>query len=222
MKHWKWFVGAFALLLAVGLLCCLEAPMITVTDDVEHTFSESIVDHRVPKSLVRYAHSGDRQIIVSRRMDESTNALKLVWIKVLAKGAGDKQGMWQKIKEKMSGMVRFLSFDEDGALLLTDVEYAPNDTLRHGRYIYMQTIRAEVDAKLLGTYIWEFPVYIDDTLETGQKNLLTRSFERRDGTVKIIQQEVAKIDEGNGSKTSLTERGAVFTGNFFKLSVEVK
>lgn len=196
--------------------------MISVTDDVEHTFSESIVDHRLPKSLVRYTHSGDRQIVVSQRVDEATNVMKLVWIKVLSKGVCDEQGMWQKIKEKVSGVVRSLCFDEGGAILLTNVEYAQNDILRHGRYIYLQTVRAEVDVKLLGTYIWEFPVYIDDALEMGQKNLFVRGFVRRDETVKIIQQEVAKIDEGNGSKTSLTERGAVYTGNFFKLTVEVK
>lgn len=67
------------------------------------------------------------------------------------------------------------------------------------RYIW----KSQADRiRLFGTYILEFPVYIDDHLEMGQKNLLTHSFERRDGPMKIIQREVAKIDEGNGSNNS--------------------
>ena len=121
-----------------------------------------------------------------------------------------------------SETVRFLSFDENGALLLTDVAYNPNDTLGQGRYVYLQTIRAEVDAKMLGTYVWEFPVYMDDALSVEQKNQFARDLERHDWTVQLIQGAVSALDEGNGSKTTLTERGAVYTGNFYKLTVEVK
>lgn len=222
MVVWKWIAGMVVLSIAVCWVLWLTAPMTTVTDDPAHTFAESIVDHRIPKSLVRYAHTGDRRIVVSRRMDESTNALKMAWIKVLAKDADVEKGTWQKVKEKISEAVRFMSFDENGALLLTDVAYDPNDTLGLGRYVYLQTIRAEVDAKMLGTYVWEFPVYMDDALSVGQKNQFARDLERQDWTVRLIQSAVSALDEGNGSKTTLTERGAVYTGNFYKLTVEVK
>lgn len=218
----RWIAGLAVLLFGVWCLLWRTEPMTTVTDEPMHTFAESIVDHRIPKSLVRYAHSGDRRIVVSRRMDESTNAMKMVWIKVLAKDADVEKSTWQKVKEKISETVRFLSFDENGALLLTDVDYGPADTLRQGRYVYLQTIRAEVDAKMLGTYVWEFPIYMDDAISVDQKNRLARSLEREDYMVPIIQDAVSALDEGNGAKTTLTDRGAVYTGNFYRLTVEVK
>ena len=78
MVIWKWMVGIIVLSIAVCRVLWLTAPMTMVTDDAVHTFAESIVDHRIPKALVCYAHTGDRRIVVLRRIGESTNALKMV------------------------------------------------------------------------------------------------------------------------------------------------
>lgn len=213
----------------VGLLAIVTAivwmkfPVCLAIRDNEHPISEAIVNHRIPKAMRIYAHPGKPELVVTKVLMNPNvrNAINVVWVKVVDKGVEMNKGVWDKLKDKLSSLVRFLAFDENGALVLTDYSYRETNELARGDYMYLQTLRVEVDAKMLGTYIWEFPVYVDENLAFQQRNDLCREV-REGSAVRCLQEAMSELDQGNGSKVSNTEKGAVYTGNQIKLTVEFK
>lgn len=213
-------VGFLAVVTAV---VWVKFPACLAIRDNEHSVVETIVNHRIPRAMRIYAHSGKPELVVTKSLTDpnAMNAINIVWVKVVDKGMEMNKGVWEKLKDKLSSLVRFLAFDENGALVLTDYSYRETNELARGDYMYLQTLRVEVDAKMLGTYIWEFPVYVDENLTLRQRNDLCR--EMREGSdVRYLQEAMSELDKGNGSKVSNTEKGAVYTGNQIKLTVEFK
>lgn len=210
-------------LAVVTAVVWMKFPVCLAIRDRQHSVSETIVNHRIPRAMRIYAHPGKPELVVTKVLSnpDAQNAINIVWIKVVDKGIEMNKGVWDRLKDKLSSLVRFLAFDENGALVLTDYSYRETNELARGDYMYLQTLRVEVDAKMLGTYIWEFPVYVDENLAFRQRNDLCNEM-RAGSDVRYLQEVMSELDQGNGSKVSNTEKGAVYTGNQIKLTVEFK
>ena len=93
----------------------------------------------------------------------------------------------------------------DGAFVITDREYELCDTLKPGRYVYLGKIRSRT--WFLKEFVWEHPVYMDESLPRAEKVDLLANF-RRD-MVKSLQQD------NSDKKVTMLENGVLVDGGLF-------
>lgn len=183
-------------------------------------FIETVRNHDLPKPQYAYRHSGKPELVATKILNEDESEkqdLGYTWFKIVDKEKESQKPWWEKFKDKLVSLARFLAFDEGGTLIFTTKKYQEQDELSPGEYVYIATIRAEADFKLLGTYIWEFPIYVDKKIfltgwRIDEKSLITS-----------IQESMnSSMDPVESYKVEKTERGEVVTRTFVKLRVELK
>lgn len=216
--------GFFLLAGALFALAYRIHPTCFVQQDRQHSLAQTIADHRLPKQMTTYLHTNDVALVVEKAATEKDAPLlgeDSVWVKIVDREAEAKMSKWRKLASRVQSWCSFLEFDENGAYVLTKEKYAAGQDLKNGTYTYLFTLRLEADAKVVGSYIWEFPVYIDDRApDAWRESYVVNS--RKGEMVKVLQKAISDMEGGNGSKYTPTERGGVLTENMVKLTIEIK
>ena len=180
---------------------------------------DTVRDHDLPKTRHAYRHSGKPEFVATKILnDEESKNLDFccTWFKIVDKEKESQKPWWEKFKDCLVSLVRILAFDEGGTLIFTKRKYQEQDVLSPGEYVYISAIRVEADFKLAGTYIWEFPIYME-------KEMCWDSCMDEKSLVKMIQDSMkSSVDTAESYKVEQTERGAIVTHNFVKLRVELK
>lgn len=211
-------LGALPIFAAVAIMGFGREPECEV--DANVSFAQAIGDHRLAREGVGYLHDGKD---VFRRQDiffSSTNGTPCVAFFALDEVAGlENPTFWQKVRGRCSALVNRLSFDENSAVVLS--KNPPSDTLQKGCYVHLGSLRVEMDAKVVGTYVYEFPFYVDDSFAGAGRRELLADFHGE--FVSALREMVHGMVEPNESyKVTETPNGAVLTKTFVRFVFEIR
>lgn len=190
MKSLLFFV-TFVLLLFAGIsvyVILKDYPALTIQKSADISISQTIIDHKLPKVHTSYKHSGKPELVVTKVWtDESTNLFSQVyWCKVIDKKHEQEKTLWRKVADKLIAMLRFMSFDERGAFLLTERSYVEDNEVFPGDYIYLGLLRLTVHVEGQVTDVWEFPGYVDQSMPFEKLNSFLRLNEKE--MIEIVRQ----------------------------------
>jgi hypothetical protein len=205
--------ASLLILLSVGSVVYViirDYPALTVRKSADVSVSQTIIDHKLPKLHTSYKHSGKPELVVTKVWtDESTNLFSQVyWCKVIDKKQEQEKALWRKITDKLIAMLRFMSFDERGAFLLTERSYVEDNEVLPGDYIYLGSLRLTVHVEGQGTGVWEFPGYVDQSMPFEKLNSILRLKEKE--MIEIVRQMMYSTTTPEESyKVKQVERGAM-------------
>lgn len=211
-------LGAFVLL-AAGVVFCL-----TLTSHVEIdknvSFVQAIKDHRLARANVGYLHDGKTIFRRIQACETATNSEPAVaWFKLADAVPATQLNLWQKIKNRCQSFVKELSFDENGAVVF--VKDPSAKTLPEGCYVHLGSVRVEVDITVAGTYVYEFPFYMDNTITGVKRSELLAGFRKQ--LVPVIREVVHGLVKPEESyKVTDIPNGVVMTRVLAKFVFEVK
>lgn len=206
------------LLVGIGLIVggiYYAFPSLLIFADNGSTLTETIVDHRRPKRMYKYTHTGQPQLLVSKVfLDKNDKSIpNIVWCKVFDKQAHENKSFWTKLKERIVGVFRFMSFDENGAFVLTDRGYAQGNEISAGSYIYIGALKVTLHVEGYGTGIWEFPGYIDMGVSADFLNSLLKQSSEEDIIRNIQSRLYSCLPPAQSYKIKKTDRGATLSEN---------
>lgn len=154
-------VGVVLLFAPIAAFWGKQAPKPEIDKSV--SFVQAIEDHRLARSHIGYLHDGKttfrRGGTLVSEMDGNPVA---VWFKTDELASLENPTFWQKIKCCYRSFVNAFSFDEHGAYVF--VKDPASKALPKGCYVYLGSIRVEIDMKVAGTYVYEFPFYMDNAI----------------------------------------------------------
>ena len=207
-------LGVFMLFALITVLLGDQAPKPEVDRDV--SFVKAIEDHRLARAHIGYLHDGKTEFrragVLVTEMEKSPVAF---WFRKDELASIESPTLWQKIKCRFSSLANWFSFDEHGAYVF--MRDRASRTLPKGCYVYLGSIRVEVDVKVAGTYIYEFPFYMDNAIIGSDRTELLAGFQYcvlsdicRSVHEMVSPEKSYKVTEvANG--VILTERYAKFT-----------
>lgn len=208
-------------LLSVGSVVYViirDYPALTVRKSADVSVSQTIIDHKLPKLLTSYNHSGKPELVITKVWRERNTSEGLTlqdywmpqiyWCKVIDKKQEQEKALWRKVADKLIAMLRFMSFDERGAFLLTERSYVEDDEVLPGDYIYLGALRLTVHVEGQGTGVWEFPGYVDQSMPFEKLNSILRLKEKE--MIEIVRQMMYSTTTPEESyKVKQVERGAM-------------
>lgn len=206
--------ATLVLLLFVGIsvyVILKDYPALTIQKSADISVSQTIIDHKLPKLHTSYKHPGKPELVVTKVWtDESTNLFSRVyWCKVIDKKQEQEKALWRKVADKLIAMLRFMSFDERGAFLLTERSYVEDNEVFPGDYIYLGSLRLTVHVEGQGTGVWEFPGYVDQSMPFEKLNSILRLKEKE--MIEIVRQMMYSTTTPEESyKVKQVERGAMW------------
>lgn len=219
-KNYSGVWGALGILLLFALIAVFwgeRAPEPEIDKNV--SFFQAIADHRLARSHIGYLHDGKA---VLRRADalmtEMDGCPVAVWFKTDEIASIENPTFWQKIKCCYRSFVNALSFDEQGAYVF--MKDPASKVLPKGCYIYLGSIRVEIDLKVAGTYIYEFPFYMDNAIVGSSRLELLSKFRSKmlSDISEIVHEMVAPEESYRVTKIL---NGVVLTRNLAKFTVTV-
>ena len=191
----------------VLLECLMPACLVRTCRD--ESVVQTILDHRLPRLHTAYIHTGKPELVVTKPWDNpvSNSTVRLFWCKVVDKDAESAKSIWRKFGDRIASMVRFMAFDEKGALVLTEHGYAVEEEVRPGEYVYLGMLRTTVHLEGYGTGVWEFPCYVDRGVRFGLLNSILGTSEAE--IIEAVRNVVhATVEPAQSYKVNLVERGA--------------
>lgn len=211
-------LGVFLIFAAAAAFCRDAVPKPEIDESV--SLAETIEDHRLARSHVGYLHDGAKAFRRSHVCGTATNDQPVaVWFALEESEPRAKLTFWQKVKSGCRAFAKRFKFDENGAVVITKSQNA--ETLPAGCYVYLGSVRVEVDVKLAGTYVFEFPFYMDNSIAGKDRSDLLDGFEGE--VVRLIREMVHGMVEPRESyKVTETPNGASLTEVFVKFAFEVK
>ena len=207
-------LGVFMLFALIAVFWGDQAPKPEV--DHEVSLVQAIEDHRLARPHIGYLHDGKtafrRAGVLVTEMEKNPVA---VWFRKDELASIESPTFWQKIKCRFSSLANWFSFDEQGAYVF--MRDCASKTLPKGCYVYLGSMRVEIDVKLAGTYIYEFPFYMDNAIIGSDRTELLAGFQHcvLSDICKSVHEMVSpeksyRVTEvANG--VILTERYAKFT-----------
>ena len=211
-------LGVLLIFAAAAAFCRDAVPKPEIDESV--SFAEAIEDHRLARSHVGYLHDGAKAFRRSHVCGTVTNDQPVaVWFALEEAVPRAKLTFWQKVKSECRAFAKRFKFDENAAVVFTKSQDA--ETLPAGCYVYLGSVRVEVDVKIAGTYVFEFPFYMDNSIAGKDRSDLLDGFD--DSVVQLIREMVHGMVEPHESyKVTDTPNGASLTRVFAKLVFEVK
>lgn len=146
--------------------------------DRDVSFGLAIEDHRLARSHVGYLHDGKT---VFRRMSslaaETNDGPVAVWFKKDELASLDNPTLWQKVRNCCRSFASRFWLDEHGAYVF--MKDSASEVLPKGCYVHLGSVRVEIDMKVAGTYIYEFPFYMDNTIIGSDRAELIAGFRNK-------------------------------------------
>ena len=153
-----------------------------------------------------YAHSGKTEVFaVSAGFRE-----KCYWFTC----GNRERGKIESLARACGGWFLGADFDDDmdGADVICGKEYDFCDALKPGRYVYLGKIRSRT--WFLKEFVWERPVYMDESLSRSEKKELLANFKR--DMVRSLQQEFS------GKEVTALENGVFIKGGFLASNCQIE
>lgn len=185
-------------------------PAILIFSSNDFTLTQTIVDHKLPKLHRAYLHSGKPELVVTKPWtDDITNSFANVyWCKVIDKAGESQKSFWKKFGDRIVAMLRFMAFDEKGALLVTERKYTKDDEITSGEYVYLGILRATIHLEGYGTGVWEFPAYADKSMSFEHLNTILKLSES-DIIESVRHTMYSTVPPEQSYKVQLVDRGAI-------------
>ena len=190
---------------ALGAVIAIPEP-VAITQDASATFRDAVADRSRPVVGHSYAHSGKTEFFaVSAGLRE-----KCYWFTY----GNHERGKIESMARACGGWFLGTDFNEDmdGAFVICGKEYDFCDTLKPGRYVYLGKIRSRT--WFLKEFVWERPVYMDESLSRAEKKDLLANFKR--DMVRLLQ------DEFSGKEATAIENGVFVKGGFLTSNCQIE
>ena len=211
-------VGVLLLFAPIAVFWGKQAPKPEIDKNV--SFVQAIEDHRLARSHIGYLHDGKtafrRASTLVTEMDGNPVA---VWFRKDELASLESPTFWQKIKCRCALFFNVFSFDEHGAYVF--MKDRASRTLPKGCYVYLGSIRVEIDTKVAGTYIYEFPFYMDNAIIGSNRTELLAGFQ--DSVLSDICKTVHEMVSPEKSyRVTEVANGVVLTERYAKFTFTVQ
>ena len=154
-------VGVLLLFAPIALFWGERAPEPEIDQSV--SFAQAIEDHRLARLHFGYLYDGKTAFRRSGTLVTEMDGCPIaVWFKTDELASLESPTFWQKIKCHCRSLVNAFSFDEQGAYVF--MKDPASRVLPNGCYVYLGSVRVEIDIKVAGTYVYEFPFYMDNAI----------------------------------------------------------
>lgn len=210
-------LGVFMLFAPIAAFWGDQAPKPEVDRDV--SFVQAIEDHRLARPHIGYLHDGKTEFrragFLVTEMEESPVA---VWFKKDDLASIESPTFWQKIKCRFRSLVNVFSFDEHGAYVF--MKDRASQALPEGCYVYLGSVRVEIDMKVAGTYVYEFPFYMDNAIIGSNRAELLAGFRSKmlSDVCETVQGLVAPEES---YKVTEIANGIVLTKRLARFTIKV-
>ncbi len=202
---WRVVVAVTILFCALGAVLAIPAPL-DITQDKSVSFRDAVADRTHPAAKHSYIHSGKTDFFaVSTGFHE--NSYWFVY-------GNHERGKIESFARKCGSWILGTDFDADmdGAFVICNAKYNFGETLKPGRYVYLGKIRSRT--WFLKEFVWERPVYMDESLPRSEKKNLLVNFKR--DMVRSLQQNFS------GKEVTALENGVFIKGGFLTSNCQIE
>lgn len=205
VPFWRIVVAAAIPFCVLGAVFAIPAPL-DITQDTSASFRDVVADRSRPIVGHSYNHSGKTEFFaVFAGLRE-----KCYWFTY----GNRERGMIESFARACGGWFLGTDFDADmdGAFVICNAKYNFGETLKPGRYVYLGKIRSRT--WFLKEFVWERPVYMDESLPRSEKKNLLVNFKR--DMIKSLQQDCS------GEKVTLLENGVIIDDGLFSSNCQIE
>lgn len=205
IPFWRAAVAVAIPFCVLGAVFAIPAPL-DIKQDQSASFRDAVADRSRPIAGHSYDHSGKTEFFaVSAGLRE-----KCYWFTY----GNRERGKVESFARACGGWFLGTDFDADmdGAYVICGKEYDFCDALKPGRYVYLGKIRSRT--WFLKEFVWERPVYMDESLPRSEKKNLLANFKR--DMVRSLQQNFS------GKEVTALENGVFIKGGFLTSNCQIE